>query len=101
MKFLINSLNKNEAYEVTYNSLDAQNDSQEIIGEQGDNESSVSFIDRLTKPNWESFGKSFEYMGKGMLGIFVVITILVIGISILNKATSPKKDTNQTEDNEN
>ena len=90
MKFLINSLNKNEAYEVTYNSLQAQDSSQEIIGEQGDNQTSVSFIDRLTKPNWESFGKSFEYMGKGMLGIFVVITILVIGISILNKATSPK-----------
>lgn len=37
---------------------------------------------------WEQFGKSFEYMGIGMLGIFIVTTILIMCISLLNKIKS-------------
>ena len=38
----------------------------------------------------DNFLKALTIMGKGMLGIFIVIAILVAGIAILNKATSPK-----------
>ena len=50
--------------------------------------------------NWQRFGQSFEYMGKGMLGIFIVIAILVVGITLLNKATSPKKNNDSEEDDD-
>ena len=38
----------------------------------------------------ENFLKALTIMGKGMLGIFIVIAILVCCIAILNKATAPK-----------
>ena len=49
--------------------------------------------------NWENFKASFGYMGKGMLGIFIVITILILGISLLNKVISSikKKDESENE----
>ena len=50
--------------------------------EPSDNNVNVSF------QGWEQFGKSFEYMGIGMLGIFIVTTILIMCISLLNKIKS-------------
>ncbi len=50
--------------------------------------------------DWQRFGKSFEYMGKGMLGIFIVIAIIIVGITLLNKATSPKKNSDGEEDDD-
>lgn len=49
--------------------------------------------------NWGNFKASFGYMGKGMLGIFIVITILILGISLLNKVISSikKKDESENE----
>ena len=49
--------------------------------------------------NWENFKASFGYMGKGMLGIFIVITILIVGITLLNKVISyiKKKDDSQND----
>lgn len=58
------------------------------------------FINLLIDFSFERFLASFEYMGKGMLGIFIVITILVLGISLLNKATTPKEKKNENESNE-
>ncbi|MBQ7408348.1 MAG: hypothetical protein IJW13_03655 [Clostridia bacterium] len=45
------------------------------------------------------FASSFKYMGIGMLGIFIVITVLVLGIVALNKLTAPrnKKDDSDNE----
>ena len=46
----------------------------------------------LLEVNVDRFLKSFVYMGKGMLGIFIVIGVLVLGITALNKLSSrPKK----------
>ena len=50
--------------------------------------------------SFERFLSSFEYMGKGMLGIFIVITILVLGISGLNKLSSPKEKNNDNNEKE-
>ena len=49
------------------------------------------FFNLLIDFSFERFLASFEYMGKGMLGIFIVITILVLGINLLNKLTSAKE----------
>ena len=58
------------------------------------------FINLLVDFSFERFLASFEYMGKGMLGIFIVIAILVFGISLLNKATAPKEKKNENDTNE-
>lgn len=50
--------------------------------------------------NWKRFAESFQYMGKGMLGIFIVIAILIVGITLLNKATSPKKKEENSEEDD-
>ena len=39
---------------------------------------------------WEQFGKSFEYMGTGMLGIFIVTAIIIASITLLNKIKTKK-----------
>ena len=41
---------------------------------------------------WEQFGKSFGYMGFGMLGIFLVTCILILTVTALNKLQNKKKD---------
>ena len=38
------------------------------------------------------FVENLEYMGAGMLGIFIVIGLIVITTAILNKVTSPRKN---------
>ncbi len=40
--------------------------------------------------NFEQFTHSFVYMGKGMLGIFLVIGLIVLISLLLNKITSKK-----------
>lgn len=55
-----------------------------------------------TEPTkYENFLKALEIMGKGMLGIFIVIAILVVGIVVLNKVTAPKNKPSADEENEN
>ena len=41
---------------------------------------------------WEQFGESFQYMGIGMLGIFIVTAILIMCISLLNKIKPKNSD---------
>ncbi len=50
--------------------------------------------------NFDRFLKSFLYMGKGMLGIFIVIGIIVVGISLLNKLSSREKKNNNDNNQE-
>ncbi len=38
----------------------------------------------------EGLAETLPIMGKGMLGTFVVIAIIVIVVAILNKVTAPK-----------
>lgn len=48
--------------------------------------------------NPENFAKNLPYMGRGMLGIFIVIGI-IIGITyLLNFLTAPKKKDDKKED---
>lgn len=41
--------------------------------------------------NVQAFLNTLQYMGLGMLGIFIVTAILILGIVVLNKATAPRK----------
>ncbi len=41
--------------------------------------------------NPHAFIETLPYMGKGMLGIFIVIGIIIICATILNKLTGKKK----------
>lgn len=43
------------------------------------------------KINIELFLETLPYMAKGMLGIFTVTIIIMLGITILNKLTSKEK----------
>lgn len=47
--------------------------------------------------NVDKLMESLPLMGKGMLGIFVVISVIMLTIFILNKTTSTKK---KSKDNE-
>ncbi len=41
--------------------------------------------------NSHAFIETLPYMGKGMLGIFIVIGIIIICATVLNKLTGKKK----------
>ena len=41
--------------------------------------------------NPQNFINNLPYMGKGMLGIFVTITIIIISTVVINKIFSSKK----------
>jgi len=41
-----------------------------------------------------AFVENLEYMGLGMLGIFIVIGLVVLVTIVLNKVTANKKDDN-------
>ena len=43
------------------------------------------------KPQFDRFVDSLKYLGKGMLGIMVVMGIIILTTIILNKAASKKK----------
>ena len=45
--------------------------------------------------NPAAFVENLKYMGVGMLGIFIVIGIIILSVVVLNKATSPKKDSEE------
>ena len=42
--------------------------------------------------DFNAFLSALPYMGKGMLGIFIVIAAIVLVSALLNKVTSTKKD---------
>ena len=42
--------------------------------------------------NVELFMQTLPMMGKGMLGIFLVTVVLILGILLMNKVTSGRKD---------
>lgn len=42
--------------------------------------------------NWDNVMASFEIMGKGMLGIFVTVIIVMIVVFLLSKAGGKKTD---------
>ena len=42
--------------------------------------------------NIENFMQTLPIMGKGMLGIFVVTVVLIVGIWAMNRLTSGRKD---------
>ena len=98
MKMIFDLNNENELYSLSYNLLEGEensigtSDSEETSLSEESTTSEVEFIDRLKNPDWKNFGSSFGTMGKGMLGIFIVILILIGGITLLNKLTSPKKN---------
>ena len=50
--------------------------------------------------DWNRFLGSFQYMGKGMLGIFIVIGILVGCVTLLNKLTTREKKNKDNNENE-
>ena len=50
------------------------------------------FQEMIDNFNPMNFVENVGYMGAGMLGIFVVIGLIVIATTILNKVTAPKKD---------
>ena len=54
--------------------------------EDGAKESSV---------NPMNFIKNLDKMGVGMVGIFVVIGAIIVSVAVLNKLTSPKKESNE------
>ena len=39
-----------------------------------------------------NFVENLQYMGVGMLGIFVVIGLIMVSVVVLNKAFKPKGD---------
>ena len=43
------------------------------------------------QPNPHRFIESLEYLGKGMLGIMVVMGVIILTTMILNKLSSKKK----------
>lgn len=49
----------------------------------------------------EAFLQSLKYMGVGMLGIFIVIAIIVLMVTLLNKVTSHFGKKNNEKDLEN
>ena len=73
-----------------YNVLeDAQNDAlpgtENVIPETEDVTGSL-----IEKPTWDKTNEALGVMGKGMLGIFIVIGVIVVTIVLLNKFTTPK-----------
>ena len=38
------------------------------------------------------FVENLQYMGLGMLGIFIVIGVIILSVVVLNKATAPKSE---------
>ena len=44
-----------------------------------------------------NFVENLEFMGMGMLGIFIVIGVIILIITLFNKITSPKKNKDDSE----
>ena len=41
--------------------------------------------------NFDRFLYSLQYMWQGMLSIFLVIGVIILGVVVMNKLTSPKE----------
>ena len=41
--------------------------------------------------NPAAFIENLQYMGVGMLGIFIVIGVIILSVVVLNKVTAPRK----------
>ena len=41
--------------------------------------------------NFDRFLYSLQYMWQGMLSIFLVIGVIILGVAVMNKLTSPKE----------
>ena len=67
---------------------DALDSVTESVGNQGWGEMISEMINNADPMR---FVDSLPYMGVGMLGIFLVMGILIIGTGVLNKVTNPKK----------
>ena len=75
------------------NTTEMQNNEDVLLGYEF--ESGVEALEGVTEETetginmefkgWEQFGKSFEYMGIGMLGIFIVTAILITLVTALNR----------------
>lgn len=58
-------------------------------------EGAVEFANKITSPDPESIMNVLEVMGMGMLGIFAVTGVIILIVSLLNKAgekTKKKED---------
>lgn len=58
-------------------------------------EGAVDFANKITSPDPESIMNVLEVMGMGMLGIFAVTGVIILIVSLLNKAgekTKKKED---------
>nr|WP_319489137.1 OadG-related small transporter subunit [uncultured Caproiciproducens sp.] len=55
----------------------------------------IAFKSLMGDVSSSDLGKSFSLMGKGMLGIFIVMLLIYAVIVILNKSTGKKDDTDQ------
>jgi hypothetical protein len=51
----------------------------------------VAFTSLLGDVDSMDISKSFSLMGKGMLGIFIVMLLIFLVIAVLNKATGGQK----------
>ena len=52
----------------------------------------TAFTSLLGDVKGADISKSLELMGKGMLGIFIVMLLIYLVIAILNKTTQDKKE---------
>ena len=52
-------------------------------------------VDRSMQFKPMEFVKNLGIMGVGMVGIFVVIGAIIVSVAVLNKLTSPKKESNE------
>lgn len=65
----------------------------ENAGEAVENEGWLEMIkEMIENADPMRFVESLPYMGVGMLGIFLVMGILIVGTGVLNKVTNLKKD---------
>ena len=52
----------------------------------------VAFTSVVGNVKNEDISKSFELMGKGMLGIFIVMLLIYLVIAVLNKVTGKNEE---------
>lgn len=43
------------------------------------------------------FVHTLKFMGVGMIGIFIVMGVIIVSVVVLNKTTSPRKETDDNE----
>ena len=73
---------------VALNATDLAPESEEMTGEANLGEAAVA-DEFYFKP--EKFVENLQYMGKGMLGILIVMGAIIIATTVLNAVSSRKK----------